>query len=110
MMKATLILSDSGGIQEEAPTLRKPVLVLRSETERPEGVDCGIARLVGTDQTVIVDAVTQLLTDTEVYNRMASVKNPYGDGKSAQRIGNVLRAYLGLAVIDPVAPLESFYG
>jgi len=109
MLSATIILTDSGGIQEEAPTLRIPVLVLRNETERPEGIDCGIARLVGTDKALIINAVTQLLTDSEAYNRMALVKNPYGDGKAAQRIGNVLRSYLGLRVAEQVEPLECFY-
>jgi UDP-N-acetylglucosamine 2-epimerase (non-hydrolysing) len=90
MDRAFLILTDSGGIQEEAPALGKPVLVMRRETERPEGVLAGVAKLVGTSRQAIVGEVMQLLQDDESYRRMASVANPYGDGKAAHRIVAVL--------------------
>jgi len=86
MAGAHLILTDSGGIQEEAPTLGKPVLVLRNETERQEGVDAGTCRLVGTDRQRIVEAVDRLLGDPAEYSAMARAVNPYGDGKAAERI------------------------
>lgn len=86
MAKATLILTDSGGIQEEAPFLKKPVLVLRDVTERPEVVEMGLAMLVGTDETKLVEATRRLLTDRVSYARMASGGSPYGDGYASQRI------------------------
>jgi UDP-N-acetylglucosamine 2-epimerase (non-hydrolysing) len=87
LMKAsTLVLTDSGGIQEEAPGLGKPVLVLREVTERPEGVASGTVRLVGTDPDRIVEAVTTLLTDPDAYRQMAQARNPYGDGEASRRI------------------------
>jgi len=86
MQRAYLILTDSGGIQEEAPSLRKPVLVLREVTERQEVVALGAARLVGTDYERIVNETTRLLEDAQAYQRMASVANPYGDGRASQRI------------------------
>jgi UDP-N-acetylglucosamine 2-epimerase (non-hydrolysing) len=86
MAKATLILTDSGGIQEEAPFLKKPVLVMRDVTERPEVVEMGLALLVGTDETKLVDATRRLLTDPASYARMAIGGSPYGDGYAAQRI------------------------
>jgi UDP-N-acetylglucosamine 2-epimerase (non-hydrolysing) len=86
MHRAEIILTDSGGIQEEAPSLRKPVLVMRDTTERPEGVDAGMARLVGTEVRRIVEAVDELLTDPAAYAAMAARSNPYGDGRAAQRI------------------------
>jgi len=86
MSQAHLILTDSGGIQEEAPSLGKPVLVMRDSTERPEGLEAGVARLVGTETSSIVSAVEQLVDDAEEYHRMAKVTNPYGDGKSGKRI------------------------
>ena len=90
MSQAHLILTDSGGIQEEAPFLKKPVLVLREETERPEAVELGVARLVGTELATIVNAVRELLTDATTYASMASGGSPYGDGYAAQRIASVL--------------------
>lgn len=83
MLACTLILTDSGGIQEEAPSLGKPVLVLRAETERPEGVLAGAAELVGTEPARILDAATRLLDDPAAWRTMATVRNPYGDGGSA---------------------------
>jgi UDP-N-acetylglucosamine 2-epimerase (non-hydrolysing) len=91
MNQARLILSDSGGIQEEAPALGKPVLVLREETERPEAVSLGCNLLVGTDTQRIVDAAQTLLHDRDAYDRMAKAGSPYGDGQASQRILNVLR-------------------
>ena len=79
------ILTDSGGIQEEAPSLGKPVLVLRRQTERPEGVDAGVAELMGTDRDLIVRRANELWRDEEAYQRMSQVSSPYGDGKSAAR-------------------------
>lgn len=86
MNHAWLILTDSGGIQEEAPALGKPVLVMRETTERPEAVDAGTVRLVGTDSQRIVDEVTRLLRDDEEYQRMSRAHNPYGDGRACERI------------------------
>ena len=93
MQKSLLILSDSGGVQEEAPALGKPVLVLRDETERPEAVTLGCNRLVGTNTQRIVDEVTRLLSDPKQYEAMASAGSPYGDGQAAQRIEAVLREH-----------------
>jgi UDP-N-acetylglucosamine 2-epimerase (non-hydrolysing) len=90
MNEAHLILTDSGGVQEEAPSLGKPVLVLRDKTERPEGVEAGTARVVGTDTATIVEAATRLLSDPEEYGRMSQAQNPYGDGKACARILDVL--------------------
>ncbi|MDH5286933.1 MAG: UDP-N-acetylglucosamine 2-epimerase (non-hydrolyzing) [Betaproteobacteria bacterium] len=84
--EATLILTDSGGIQEEAPALGKPVLVLRDETERPEAIDAGVARLVGTDEARIVEETARLLDDPAWYRQMARGASPYGDGQAARRI------------------------
>ncbi|MGE3173920.1 MAG: non-hydrolyzing UDP-N-acetylglucosamine 2-epimerase [Planctomycetota bacterium] len=92
MRAATLLLSDSGGVQEEAPTLGKPVLVLRSTTERPEGVAAGAARLVGTDPDRIVAEAARLLDDPAAYAAMATVRNPYGDGTSSRQLAAVLQA------------------
>jgi UDP-N-acetylglucosamine 2-epimerase (non-hydrolysing) len=86
MARADLILTDSGGIQEEAPFLRKPVLVLRHVTERPEAAEAGLARLIGTDTAAIVGAARELLTDKTLYARMAAGGSPYGDGYAAGRI------------------------
>ena len=91
MKAAYLVLTDSGGIQEEAPSLGKPVLVMRRETERPEGIEAGTAKLVGPDRDRIVEETERLLYDREEYMRMARAVNPYGDGKAAERIVEVVR-------------------
>lgn len=91
MNKSYLILTDSGGVQEEAPTLGKPVLVLRTTTERPEAIEAGTAKLVGTDKKAIIREARKLLTDPEVYKDMSTRANPYGDGKSARRIVDIIR-------------------
>ena len=88
MEKAYLIITDSGGIQEEAPSLGKPVLVVRDKTERPEAIDSGTAILVGTQPEMILSEVKRIITKQEVYNKMANLKNPYGDGKASKRIVN----------------------
>lgn len=94
MDNSVLLLTDSGGIQEEGPSLRKPVLVMREVTERPEGIDAGVARLVGTDRERIVGAVSELLDSSEAYDAMATGRNPYGDGKASSRIADILTAHL----------------
>lgn len=90
MNKSYLILTDSGGIQEEAPSLGKPVLILRQVTERPEVVASGAAKIVGTNRDRIIQATRQLLDNKEVYDKMANVVNPYGNGKAAKRIVRIL--------------------
>jgi UDP-N-acetylglucosamine 2-epimerase (non-hydrolysing) len=93
MRRAHVLLTDSGGIQEEAPSLGKPVLVMREKTERPEAVEAGTARLVGTDENRIVDETALLLEDAEEYERRSRVHNPYGDGHASERIRDILRAH-----------------
>lgn len=88
MEKADIVLTDSGGIQEEAPGLGKPVLVMRDTTERPEAVEAGTVKLVGTNYQAIIDNVSRLLTDTTEYEKMSKANNPYGDGKACERIIN----------------------
>ena len=95
MRRAYLLLTDSGGIQEEAPSLGKPVLVLREKTERPEAVEAGTVKLVGTDEERIVSESLRLLDDPSVYSRMTRVHNPYGDGQACRRIGGILGRYFG---------------
>ena len=85
-----LILTDSGGIQEEAPSLGKPVLVMRDVTERPEGIEAGTLKLVGTNEDRIYEAFKSLLTDRELYNKMSKASNPYGDGNACKRIADIL--------------------
>ena len=94
MNKAYFILTDSGGIQEEAPSLGKPVLVMRDTTERPEGVEAGTLRLVGTDEEIIYCACRQLLDDPEEYAAMSKAKNPYGDGHASARIAIIVEREL----------------
>ena len=96
MSRARLILSDSGGVQEEAPALGKPVLVLRQETERPEAVDWGCNRLVGTDRSTIVEIAQHLLQDAQAYQRMSTAGSPYGDGRAADRVVSILKDNLRL--------------
>ena len=90
MNRATLILTDSGGVQEEAPALGKPVLVLRDTTERPEAVEAGTVKLIGTNQAAVYGAAKELLTDAAAYRRMAEARSPYGDGHAAERIVKAL--------------------
>ena len=91
MNKSFLILTDSGGIQEEAPSLRKPVLVMREVTERTEGIDCGVTKLVGTAKEIIVKETLNLLHNKTEYQRMATGNNPYGDGTSSSKIRKILK-------------------
>lgn len=106
--KAYLILTDSGGVQEEAPGLGTPVLVLRDTTERPEGVAAGVVKLVGTDRERVVAEASRLLEDAEAYRAMAAVANPYGDGRAAWRIVQILRVHFGLqdSLPEPFQPRE----
>ena len=89
-----LVLTDSGGIQEEAPSLGKPVLVMREQTERPEAVQAGTVRLVGTNREKIIQEVTSLLEDQAVFQAMSLAHNPYGDGQACRRIVDVLETRL----------------
>ncbi len=97
MSRAYLIMTDSGGIQEEAPTLGKPVLVLRNTTERPEGIDLGLAKLVGTNRVRIFNEAARLLNDRQAYDEMAHQQNPYGDGHASARIAD----YLAVCGVPP---------
>lgn len=97
MNRSSIILTDSGGVQEEGPSLGKPVLVMRENTERPEAVDAGTARLVGTDEAAIVEAVGRLIEDTAEYERMATAVNPYGDGQASGRLLQAIQHHFGLA-------------
>lgn len=101
MHRSHLILTDSGGVQEEAPALGKPVLVLRDTTERPEAVAAGTVKLIGTDEKVVYDEAKLLLTDGEEYSRMSEACNPYGDGKASQRIIQAILYHYGLAEEKP---------
>ena len=89
-------MSDSGGVQEEAPSLGKPVLVLRDTTERPEGVKAGTLKLVGTDPAMVKSTMEELLTNERLYAEMANARNPYGDGKASERIVQAIQQYYGL--------------
>jgi UDP-N-acetylglucosamine 2-epimerase (non-hydrolysing) len=93
MRRAYILLTDSGGIQEEGPSLGKPILVMREKTERPEAVEAGTVRLVGTDENRIVEQASLLLDDTTEYERMARVHNPYGDGRASYRIADVILSF-----------------
>ncbi len=101
MARSAIVLTDSGGIQEEAPSLGKPVLVLRDTTERPEAVEAGTVKLVGTDEEKVYQTAYKLLTDEAAYKAMAEAVNPYGDGKAAERIAAWLRYENGLSGEKP---------
>jgi len=107
---AEVVLTDSGGVQEEAPGLGKPVLVMRENTERPEAVVAGTVRLIGTDEQRIFEEVSTLLNDREAYDKMANAVNPYGDGRAAERTVAAISELLGVGermadfgVLAPVA-------
>jgi UDP-N-acetylglucosamine 2-epimerase (non-hydrolysing) len=95
LMRSSIVLTDSGGIQEEAPSLGKPVLVMRDKTERPEAVLAGTARLVGTRRRRIVAECNRLLDDPGAYESMARAHNPYGDGRASERVAKTIRQFLG---------------
>lgn len=97
MRRAYLLITDSGGVQEEGPSLGKPILVLREKTERPEAVMAGTVKLVGTDEDRIVKEATTLLEDRQTYDRMARTHNPYGDGRASERIAGLIHAFLSPA-------------
>jgi UDP-N-acetylglucosamine 2-epimerase (non-hydrolysing) len=109
MKNAYLILTDSGGIQEEAPTLGKPVIVLREVTERIEGIKAGTAVLAGTKRESIIENTARLLEDSEEYQKMAQRKNPYGDGLANERIVSVLRHHLGFVPKKEERKLTEFF-
>jgi len=94
MRRAYLLITDSGGIQEEGPSLGKPILVLREKTERPEAVQAGTVKLVGTEEATIVSEATRLIEDRDAYDEMARVHNPYGDGKASPRIAEAIHSFL----------------
>jgi UDP-N-acetylglucosamine 2-epimerase (non-hydrolysing) len=94
LSRSYMILTDSGGIQEEAPSLGKPVLVMRDTTERPEGLEAGTLKLVGTDEDVIYSSFKELLENKDAYDKMSSASNPYGDGFASKRIADILERSL----------------
>ncbi len=102
MDRSYLILTDSGGLQEEAPSLGKPVLVLRNETERPEAIEFGTLKLAGTDKDNIIALTEELLNNKELYNKMSNAVNPYGDGSASQRIIESLLFYFGETTKKPI--------
>lgn len=102
MQHSTLLLTDSGGVQEEAPSLGKPVLVMRDTTERPEAVEAGTVKLVGTDAEAIVSNVTALLLDKEMYKRMSETHNPYGDGQACERIIAALDNFKIVSLLETI--------
>lgn len=101
--RSHLILTDSGGVQEEAPSLGKPVLVLRDTTERPEGVKAGTLKLAGVEQGNIYNMTKELLTDEELYNKMSQTQNPYGDGQASRRICDNIKYYYGITKEKPIS-------
>jgi UDP-N-acetylglucosamine 2-epimerase (non-hydrolysing) len=103
MARCRLVLTDSGGVQEEAPSLGKPVLVMRDTTERPEGVAAGTAILTGPNARAIVRQAARLLTDEAAYRSMATAKNPYGDGHAAERIVERIRRYFAARALGPLS-------
>ncbi len=102
MRRSTLILTDSGGLQEEAPSMKKPVVVLRNVTERPEGLSAGTLVLAGTDEKRIFNVVSELITNEDTYNKMANAKNPYGDGNASERILDAILYYFGVSNKRPI--------
>ena len=94
LSRSHLIVTDSGGIQEEAPSLGKPVLVMRDTTERPEGIEAGTLKLVGTDEEVIYNTFKELLENQNEYDKMSKASNPYGDGFASKRIADILESTL----------------
>lgn len=101
MRRACLLITDSGGVQEEGPSLGKPILVLREKTERPEAVEAGTVKLVGTDVERILREATRLLEDPSEYQRMARIHNPYGDGRASQRIGDLILSFFSEKSVPP---------
>ena len=99
MNRAEIILTDSGGVQEEAPSLLKPVLVLRETTERPEGIEAGVAKLVGTNRDLIIAEVCRLLMEPAYRLSMTGKSNPYGDGRASERIVATLAKRLAMSAI-----------
>ena len=102
MKKSYMIITDSGGLQEEAPSLGKPVLLAREKTERPEAIQAGTVKLVGSDPALIEGSVNQLLDDPREYEAMSRASNPYGDGKASERIVGCLLQYFGLRQDRPL--------
>ena len=98
-----MVMTDSGGLQEEAPALGKPVLVLRRETERPEAVEAGTVRLAGVEEEAIFQMASQLLSDRGEYDKMAHAANPYGDGRACRRIADAISWHFGLRETPPEA-------
>ena len=109
MHRAYLILTDSGGVQEEAPALGKPVLVLRDTTERPEAVAAGTVKLIGTNEQVVYQEAKKLLEDKAEYNSMSEACNPYGDGKASQRIVQAILYRYGLSSEKPDSFVAKYY-
>jgi len=100
MARSFMVLSDSGGLQEEASVFNKPVLVLRNVTERPEGIEAGILKLAGTDRNAIVEKVNELITNTDEYNRMVEAKNPFGDGYASEKIVEAIKDYFSVSEVS----------
>lgn len=101
MARAYLVMTDSGGLQEEAPALGRPVLVLRRETERPEAVEAGTVKIAGTEENVIFSMASELLTAPAAYTAMAHAVNPYGDGHACRRIADAIEWKFGLRAEQP---------
>lgn len=106
MRRAYLLLTDSGGVQEEGPSLGKPILVMREKTERPEAVAAGTVRLVGADEERIVAETSALLDDRKLYNSMTRVHNPYGDGRASARIADLIISFLRETAPGKIAEIE----
>ena len=103
------ILTDSGGIQEEAPSFNKPVLVLRSVTERPEGVDAGTLKVVGTHEQDVYRAAKELIDDERLYHQMSEALNPYGDGFASEKIVNHIKYYLNLITENQAISIKKIF-